>query len=225
MRTTNRTHTTCCAVAAWLLLLACPLGAVEIPCRPIEVAFFDLGDTLIELDPISGLFVLRAGAADLIDDLQALGTLLGIITNTPPDWTRKDLEAAMATPEFLDEFEVVLLSSEANSPPKPDPAIFAEAHGLLNSPHPIDRAAFVTETLGEIANTEDNPTLGARAAGMVGIHLSSAAPSPLAEYTVHPDQLGDIVPIVALGLLFCDCFESGDTAAWSATVPPLGPRK
>jgi len=219
MRETKRNHTCCCAIAAGLLLLGCPLGAVAPPCLPIETAFFDLGDTLIELEPVSGLFVLRAGAAELIDDLQGLGTRLGIITNTPAGWTREDLEAVMATPEFLDEFEVVLLSSEASSPPKPDPAIYAEAHSLLSSPPPIDRAAFVTETLAEIADTEENPTIGARAAGMVGIHLSSAAPSPLTEYTVHPDQLGDIVPIVEIGLLFCDGFESGDTSAWSTTVP------
>ncbi len=125
----------------------------------------------------------------------------------------------MATPNFLDEFEVVLLSSEASSPPKPDPAIYLEAHGLLTSPPPIDRSAFVTETLAHIANAEDNPTLGSRAAGMMGIHLSSAAPSPLTEYTVHPDQLGDIVPIVELRWVFCDGFESGDVSGWSSSIP------
>ncbi len=38
--------------------------------------------------------------------------------------------------------------------------------------------------LSEIANSQVSPTSGARAAGMVGIHFSAAAPSPLADFTV-----------------------------------------
>lgn len=200
-----------------VLGLAIPAWAVEPPCEPVETIFFDLGDTLLEPGS-GGLFVERPGVQTMIDDLQDLGIRLGIITNTPGGWTLADLQAAMANPSFLNEFEVVLLSSEATAPPKPDPAIFLEAHSLLTNAPPLIQTAFVTETLGHIANLESNPTVGSRAAGMVGIHLNSGAPSPLSEYTVHPDQMGDVVTVVE-SRVFCDGFESGDTAGWTQTSP------
>ncbi len=201
-----------------VLGLAFPVLAVDPPCEPVETIFFDLGDTLLEPGS-GGLFVERPGVQTMIDDLQVLGIRLGIITNTPGGWTLADLQAAMANPSFLNEFEVVLLSSEATAPPKPDPAIFLEAHGLLASAPPLIRTAFVTEALGHIADLENNPTEGARAAGMVGIQLISGAPSPLTEYTVHPDQMDDVVTVVESGWVFCDGFEGGDTSAWSQTAP------
>lgn len=180
-------------------------------CPGVEGIFFDLGDTLVENDG-TGTFVLRSGAAETVAALQDLGKRLGIITNVPADWTLADLQAILAEPEFLNEFEVVVLSSEAPAP-KPDPAIFTFAHGLLTDPPLIDRIAFVTESLSDIANTETNPTLGARAVGMTGIHLSNAAPSPLTDYTIATNDLPEIVNIVG-PVVFCDGFESGNTDAW-----------
>src|SRR5690606_25881156 len=131
---------------------------------------------------------LKPGAQETVDELQALGVQLGIITNVPAGWTREDLEAILLEPEFLDEFCVLTLSSQAPAA-KPNPAIYTSAHAALPEPVPIAASAFVGETLAEIANAEVNPPLGARAAGMLALHLSDAAPSPLADYTVPPDDL------------------------------------
>ena len=190
-------------------------GTPQDICSELKVVFFDLGDTLLEVDSGSGLLVLRAGAAETVAALQARNIRLGIITNVPSDWTIEDLEAAMATPEFLDEFEVVILSSEAPAP-KPDPAIFLYSQAQLSNPPATYRAAFVTETLGHIANSENNPTVGARAVGMVGIHLSDGAPSPLTDYTLASNDLMGVVTVVEShgGPLFCDGFESGTLDAW-----------
>ncbi len=68
------------------------------------------------------------------------------------------------------------------------------------------QVAFVTEALDHIANSEVNPTLGARSVGMLGIHLSDLAPSPLTTYTVASDDFQGIVDIVN-DLIFCNNFE------------------
>lgn len=181
------------------------------PC--IEAVFFDLGNTLIE-DPGTGTFVLKPGAAETVQALKDRETQVGVITNVPAGWTRDDLENLMAQPEFLDEFDVLVLSSLAPAP-KPDPAIYTFAHGQLPTAVPIGQTAFVGETLGEIANLETNPTEGARSVGMIGIHLSTDPPSPLADHTVAPDDLPAIVTIVQESCpVFTDGFESGDTDAW-----------
>lgn len=203
-------------VACSLLLffaVAAPSGA-DCP----EAIFFDLGDTLVE-DGGGGIFVVRTGAQETIDQLQARGVELGVITNVPPGWTREDLEAILADPEFLDEFDVLVLSSLAPAP-KPDPQIYLFAHGLLPTSVPIESTAFVGETLSEIADAEIDPTEGARSVGMLGIHLSDDPPSPLADFTIPTDGLLEILPLLdSLCLLFADGFESGDTAAWSGAVP------
>lgn len=180
-------------------------------CSEIKVVFFDLGDTLVEMDSGSGLFVVRAGAAETVAALRSRGLRLGIITNVPSDWTIEDLEAVMADPSFLDDFEVVALSSEAPAP-KPDPAIYLYSQMLLTEAPATYRIAFVTETLGHIADSELDPSLGARAVGMVGIHLSDTSPSPLTDYTIAGDDLLAIVPIVeAHGApISCQGFEAGE---------------
>ncbi len=203
---------------AMTLLLALSLFAAA-PGRlfadPIQAVFFDLGDTLVE-DVGGGLFGLRPGAADTVALLQIMGVELGIITNVPPGWTREDLEAILVEPEFLDEFSVLVLSSQAPAP-KPDPAIYTFAHSLLSMPVPITETAFVGENLDEIANDADNPTEGCRAVGMVGIHLSDLPPSPLTDHTIPTDDLPQVAAIVAdANGIFADGFESGDTTAWSS---------
>lgn len=190
-------------------------GPPQSVCSDLKVVFFDLGDTLVEQDSGSGLFVLRAGAAEIVAQLQTLGIRIGIITNVPADWTLDDLRAVMAEPEFLDEFEVVVLSSEAPAP-KPDPAIYLHSQAQLTNPPQTYQAAFVTETLGHIADSADNPTVGARSVGMVGIHLSDGAPSPLTDYTLASNDLAGIVSILEShgSPVFCDGFESGDLSGW-----------
>ncbi len=188
------------------MFVVAPLAsaAADTPC--IEAVFFDLGDTLVQAGS-GGLYVLKPGARQTIDELHAQGKQLGIITNVPAGWTRANLDALMAEPSFLDEFEVLVLSSQAPAA-KPDPRIYTHAHGLLPTPVPIEQAAFVGETLSEIANRQLNPTQGARAAGMIGIHLSSSAPSPLADYTIAPNALPTIATLVAsLCPLLRDGFE------------------
>ncbi|MEZ4650746.1 MAG: FlgD immunoglobulin-like domain containing protein [Candidatus Eisenbacteria bacterium] len=182
------------ATLGLMLLLLVPFAArAGTPC--IEAVFFDLGDTLVENDG-TGTFVLRAGAESTVQELKARGVRLGIITNVPATWDIDDLRALLAQPEFLDEFEVVILSSEAPAP-KPDPAIYLFAHEALAEPRPaVTSTAFVGETLVEIGNHETDPTLGARSVGMIGIYLSDGAPSPLADYTIPRDALGDVVTIV-----------------------------
>ncbi len=180
---------------------------------PIQAVFFDLGDTLVE-DVGGGMFGLRDGAADTVALLQDSGVELGIITNVPPGWTREDLEAILVEPEFLDEFSVLVLSSQAPAP-KPDPAIYTFAHSQLTAPIPITEAAFVGETLSEIANDVNNPTEGCRAVGMIGIHLSDLPPSPLADYTIPTNDLPQVAAIVeSVNGIFADGFESGDSSAW-----------
>jgi FMN phosphatase YigB (HAD superfamily) len=195
---------------ALFLLLCCLAGSVNARAQCINAVFFDLGNTLVE-DPGTGIFVLRTGAAETVASLHSVGVPLGIITNVPPGWDISDLEAVLATPEFLDEFDVVILSSQAPAP-KPNPAIYTFAHGQMPAAPPITETAFVGETLGEIANAETNPTLGARAVGMIGIHLSDLPASPLADFTVATDDLPAVAQLACP--IFGDGFESGDTTAW-----------
>lgn len=172
------------------------------PCVPVRMLFFDLGDTLVELD--GDLYVERPGVNATIGELKGLGMRVGVITNTPDGFTLQDLQDLLVNPGFLDEFELVLLSSLAASPPKPDPAIFAEAHGMVVDAPPIAEVAHVSEDLAEIADLEVAPTQGARAAGMLGIHLSSAPPSPRANYTVAPDMLDTLVAMAETEWLACE---------------------
>ncbi len=201
------------SVLALILLSLSTVSPGRLFADPIQAVFFDLGDTLVE-DVGGGMFGLRPGAAETVELLQDLAIELGIITNVPSDWTLEDLEAILVEPEFLDEFSVIVLSSQAPAP-KPDPAIYSFAHSLLSVPVPITETAFVGETLGEIANAVDNPTEGCRAVGMVGIHLSDQPPSPLTDYTIPTDDLPQVAAIVAgANGIFADGFESGDTSAW-----------
>jgi len=198
---------------AGLTLTLSLLTAPPVDADCLRAIFFDLGDTLVE-SGAGGLFELRPGAQETVDQLQTMGVELGVITNVPADWTLDDLLAVLAEPDFLDEFDVVVLSSLAPAS-KPDPAIYTFAHGLLPTPVAIGDTAFVGETLSEIADSENSPTSGARATGMVGIHLSDAPPSPLADFTIPTDGLTEIVTLrEGLCTVFTDGFESGDVSVW-----------
>lgn len=195
-------------------LLALLLSATSTRAEPYCAVFFDLGNTLIDQTGPSP-WPLFGDAQSTIDELQARGIAVGIITNVLAGWTREDVEALMQQPAFLDEFDALALSSEAGAS-KPAPAIYLYAFGLLDPPQPgIGLTAFVGETLSEIANTETNPTTGARAVGMTGIHLSGAAPSPLADHTIA--NLTALLDIATEScFVFVDGFESEDTTAWSS---------
>ncbi|MGE0640042.1 MAG: HAD family hydrolase [Thermoanaerobaculia bacterium] len=174
--------------------------------------FFDLGNTLVDTSGPAP-YPLFADAQATIDTLQARGIPLGIITNVPAGWDHSDLEAILQQPAFLDEFEALALSSEAGAS-KPAPAIYLYAFGLLAPPqHGIGATAFVGETLSEIADAEVAPTTGARAVGMTGIHLSSASPSPLADFTI-----ANLTALLAIAtescFVFDSGFESGDFTGW-----------
>ncbi len=169
-----------------LTLLACagdePVSDSSSDCPPLEAMFFDLGETLVA-EGADGLFAPMPATEQLLIDLGERQMPLGVITNVPDDWTREDLDGLLLDPTILEPFEVVFLSSEASAP-KPDPAIFTEAVALLSTPTEIGQTAFVTESLDHIANKK-KPTEGARAAGMLGVHLSSDEPSELADYTLE----------------------------------------
>jgi hypothetical protein len=211
---TIRIHKTAGAALLAALLFHVPAPASAVDC--LRAIFFDLGDTLVAAAG-GGMFALRPGAQDLVDELQARGFELGIITNVPAGWDREDLEAILLEPEFLDEFDVLVLSSQAPAP-KPNPAIYTFAHAALPTPLPITATAFVGETLAEIADVQDDPTSGARATGMIGIHLSNAAASPLADFTIPTDltTLALLDVVEATCNVFLDGFESEGTAEWSS---------
>jgi hypothetical protein len=120
----------------------------------LQAIFFDLGNTLVD-QSVPSPYPLFPTAQAAIDGLQAAGLEVGIITNVPAGWTRDDLETLLLEPQFLDEFDVLVLSSQAPAA-KPNPAIYSYAHGLLPAPLPaIGATAFVGETLSEIANSAD----------------------------------------------------------------------
>lgn len=175
-------------------------SADQAPCTPLAALFFDLGDTLVVEGP-DALFMAREGATELLDELVGQRLPIGVITNVPRGYDIEDLRALLADPAILDVFDTVLLSSEAEAGPKPDPAIFVEAVGRLAEPPPIEQRAFVTEELADLADGEP-PTEGARAAGMIGVHLSDDAPSPLADHTVATDALPSIATAAWLQCIF-----------------------
>lgn len=89
----------------------------------IQVVFFDLGDTLVDVDA----HVFLPGAKALVAQLRAKGTRLGIISNTG-DLNRVQI-AALLPPDFdWTRFEpgLVVFSSEIGVE-KPTPAIFDAA--------------------------------------------------------------------------------------------------
>ncbi len=159
-----------------------PVEEIEAPCTPVAAVLFDLGGTLL-VEGNDGLFEDAYDVDNLLDALEAAAIPVGIVTNVPATWTIEEVNALLAEPTFLDRFDVVLLSSEAESRPKPSPDIFLEALALLPEPVAAGQALFVTEELPDLADAEP-PTRGARAAGLVGVHLSDATPDPLADRTV-----------------------------------------
>jgi len=181
-----------------MLLLACvPPGPADsepaetaAPCTPVAAMFFDLGETLVT-EQEDGLFANIPEAIALLDALTANAMPMGLITNVLEDDDRDDLAALLVDPSLLDRFDVLLLSSEAESRPKPNRHIFEEAVNLLADVPPIEQTVFVTEEIGDLAD-EDPPSRGAQAAGMIGVHVSGEAPSDLVDETVLPADLASL---------------------------------
>ena len=151
-------------------------------CMPaVGAVLFDLGETLVTEQ--GDLFYTLPEARPMIDALRDLGLPIGIVTNTLPGWDESDLRALLDEPDLLDLFDFVLMSSLADSPAKPDPAIFLEAHALLPGAPSVERTSFVTEEIEDLADQAQDPTEGAMAAGLFGV-LLSGAPSALPDATV-----------------------------------------
>lgn len=108
------------------------------------------------LEQESGLFSEVPDARPLVAALREQGLPVGVITNVERDWTTEDREALLEDPALLALFDVVLLSSEAESRPKPAPRIYAEALALLpnpsdDAPDPLANHTVATDALLSIA--------------------------------------------------------------------------
>ena len=170
------------------------------PCTAVTAVFFDLGGTLVDASPgVTGQFAEHPDARELLATLREANISLGLITNVPDGFSTQDLRDLLEEPDLLDEFDLVLLSSQTTANPKPDPAIFSAAHELLQDAPPLERTAFVTEELAHIADTERMPTLGARAAGMLGVHLTDAGHDARADHTIPSQDLLSIADAAWLG--------------------------
>lgn len=177
-------------------------GETADPCTPVAAVFFDLGETLVT-ERSDGLFEELPGARELLLALRDQGTPTGLISNTGRGWNIDDLAALLVDPSLLDLFDVILISSEAESRPKPDPAIYAEGVALLDPPPDIATTAYVSADLDDLAD-DDPPTEGAQAAGMVGVLITDEA-APLADHTLDPANLPGLVDEAWMG-----CLEMGE---------------
>ncbi|MEX0676004.1 MAG: HAD hydrolase-like protein [Pirellulales bacterium] len=142
---------------------------------PINVVFFDLGDTLVQS---SGSWV--AGAKSLLADLRAGGLRLGIISNTG-QLTRSQIVQLLPADFNLAIFEseLVLFSSEVGVE-KPGVGIFRTA---------VERAAigagqclFCTENLVD--------TLAAQSVGMMAARIHKPPASDLPALVAALAQAG-----------------------------------
>jgi hemerythrin-like domain-containing protein len=135
----------------------------------VEAIFFDVRDTLGEVDRPGHLVPYRPSTEKLLTAMRDLGLRVGVITNLPDDVSADDgrkmiAEAALAEDpttgklttiaDFLDGDAIVINHDAGFS--KPDPRIYEYAAQKIGVP--VERCAFVGENLIEV--------LGARRAGM-----------------------------------------------------------
>jgi hemerythrin-like domain-containing protein len=139
--------------------------------RPVDVVFFDVRDTLGEVDRPGHLEPYRPSTQKLLEAARdQLGVRVGVITNLPDDVSadqgREMLGSAVLAvdqttgaettiAQFL-EPDAIIINHEAGFN-KPDARIYQYAADKVGVP--IERCAYVGENLIEV--------LGARAAGMV----------------------------------------------------------
>jgi hemerythrin-like domain-containing protein len=134
--------------------------------RPLDVIFFDIRDTLGEVDSPGHLVPYRPSTEKLLTAMRDVGLRVGLITNLPPGIDgRQMIEGAVLSQngdklvrisDFIDPDG--LITNHDAGVDKPDPRIFtfaAEKMGVAP-----DRCMFVGENLIEV--------IGAKAAGMRG---------------------------------------------------------
>jgi hemerythrin-like domain-containing protein len=126
--------------------------------KPVKVVFFDVRDTLGEVDRPGHLVLYKPSTEKLLEAMKnVVGMRIGIITNLPEGVTaetgRKMLEEAGITP-YLDE-NGLIINHEAGAS-KPSAKIYQFAAQKVAVP--IDQCMYVSENLIEV--------IGAQAAGM-----------------------------------------------------------
>jgi FMN phosphatase YigB (HAD superfamily) len=127
--------------------------------RKIDIVFFDIGDTLGELDRANQFHPYPSSAKLLGDVRGKLGLRVGIITNLGKSLTNDAARAlirdgGLDLDPFLDPAGFVSDNDAGAS--KPDPAIYQFAAQKVGVP--VERCLFVGENLTEV--------LGAITAGM-----------------------------------------------------------
>jgi hemerythrin-like domain-containing protein len=131
---------------------------------PVEVVFFDIRDTLGEVDRPGHLVPYRPSTEKLLSGMRDVGLRIGLITNLPPGVDgRQMIEGAVLSQngdgikrisDFIDPDGLV--TNQDAGVDKPDPKIFRFAAEKLGVP--IERCMFVGENLVEV--------LAAKSAGM-----------------------------------------------------------
>jgi FMN phosphatase YigB (HAD superfamily) len=127
----------------------------------LDAVFFDIGGTLGDRDPHTGVLVPYPSSAGLLAAMRdALGLRVGIITTLGPglsDAQGLDLLRAAGLDAFLDPDGFV--SDHGAGAAKPDARIYRFAAARLGVP--VERCLFVGENLVEV--------IGALAAGMKAV--------------------------------------------------------
>src|SRR5262245_8067787 len=124
---------------------------------PIEFTFFDVGGTLGERNPTTGLLVPFPSTVGLLTAVRTtIGLRLGVITTLGPlsNAQGRDLLSQAGLLTFFDP-DGFISEHDVNGQAKPDPAIYRIAAQKVNVP--IDRCLYVGENLIEV--------IGALAAG------------------------------------------------------------
>jgi len=126
--------------------------------QPLEFAFFDIGGTLGERDPVTGKLIPFASSKRLLKAVREIvGLRIGVITSLGSlgDAQGRALLEQAGLASFLDP-QGFVSEHDANEVTKPDPAIYRVAAEKVGVP--IDRCLFVGENLIEV--------IGALTAGM-----------------------------------------------------------
>ena len=170
------------------LLLATTLAAVGLAATgkgsgavaPIEVIFFDIGDTLVKRGPDRS-FVWIDGAQEAIAVLQQAGVRVGLMSNTG-DLTREVLFEKLMPADFDPgrfEAPLILLSSEVGIE-KPAAGIYRRAIEVAA----VEPGAtmFLAETLSHV--------LAAQAEGMRAVWLQEGDLGPMVKELVEAGLAG-----------------------------------
>src|SRR5262252_7492654 len=128
------------------------------PMRTVEFAFFDIGGTLGELDPITRKFLPFASTAKMLTSVRdVMGLRIGVITTLGPftNTEGRDLLDQAGLAIFLDP-RGFISEHDTNEIAKPDPEIYRVAAQKVGVP--IEKCLYIGENLIEV--------IGAITAGM-----------------------------------------------------------